>query len=279
MNLTQIRQALAAHQIRLTKSLGQNFLHDTHQIARIIQAAELSSTDRVLEIGPGLGALTQRLLEISSHVLSIEKDRRLAQFLATRFAQDPHLELIQADALEYLRTSSADWSNWKVVSNLPYSVASPILVEAAQASRPPQRLVVTLQREVVDRLCASAGQAAYGLLTLLIQLRYQPGPAFPIPASCFFPVPEVDSACITLLRRPNLLLDVELVPVFERIVKRSFSQRRKMMLKLLKSDWPVDALESAFAELGISPQIRAEAVTLDQYVRLTTLLAQGSIKP
>lgn len=278
MNLTQIRQALAAHQIRLTKSLGQNFLHDAHQIERIIQAAELSPADRVLEIGPGLGALTQRLLEIAS-VLSIEKDRRLVQFLTTRFARDPHLELVQADALEYLRTSSADWSNWKVVSNLPYSVGSAILVEIAQATLPPQRLVVTLQREVVDRLCASAGQAAYGLLSLLIQLRYEPALRFQLPATCFFPAPEVDSACITLLRRPNLLLDVQLVPVFERIIRRSFSQRRKMMLKLLKSDWPAGALESAFADLGLSPQIRAEAVPLDQYIRLTTRLAHSSIHP
>jgi len=114
----------------------------------------------------------------------------------------------------------------------------------------------------------------YGVLSLLMQLRYEPLGHFKIPADCFFPVPDVDSACVSLKRRERPLLPKELHAKFERLVKLSFSQRRKMMLKLLKQDWPADKLEDAFEQLGLSPQIRAEKVGLEQFVELTTLLAK-----
>src|SRR5205085_1201014 len=140
----------------------------------------------------------------------------------------------------------------KLVSNLPYSIASPILVELAQAARGPERMVATLQIEVANRLMATPGSPDYGLLTLLVQLNYQPQGSFKIPASCFFPEPEIDSACICLARRPSPLLDQKLTGAFCRIVKRSFSQRRKMMLKLLKTDWPETAVRRAFVREGLS---------------------------
>src|SRR5205809_1376544 len=155
MKLSEMRQILTAEDIHLTKSLGQNFLHDTHQLDRIVRAAELSGEDKVVEIGPGLGPLTQRLLGEASQVLAIEKDRRLVQVLQRRFAQESKLSLVHADALDSLRREPPDWSGWKLVSNLPCSVASPILVELAKASRSPERLVVTLQLEVAHRLMAS----------------------------------------------------------------------------------------------------------------------------
>jgi 16S rRNA (adenine1518-N6/adenine1519-N6)-dimethyltransferase len=178
------------------------------------------------------------------------------------------------DALEWLRRERRDWSGWKLVANLPYSVASPILVELAQATLCPDRLVATLQLEVGQRVMARAGDDDYGILSLLLQLRYEPLAHFKIPADCFFPPPEVDSACVALLRRPQPLLQVEQHAKFERLVKLSFSQRRKMMLKLLKQDWPVEKLNQAFEQLNLSPQIRAERVTLEQFVALTKILNQ-----
>ena len=159
------------------------------------------------------------------------------------------------------------------MANLPYSVASPILVELAQAIVPPQMLVATLQWEVARRLMAGADDDDYGVLTLLVQLRYEPVDSFKIPRGCFFPEPDVDSACVVLQRRATPLLTVAEAAVFEKIVKRGFSQRRKMMLKLLKQNWPAEALLAAFETLKLSPQIRAEAVRLDQFVALTKLLS------
>ena len=316
MKLTDMRQVLAAQGIQLTKSLGQNFLHDANQLRRIVAAADLKKADRVLEIGPGLGPLTEMLLEQAGEVLAIEKDIRLAEVLKQRFkvgqasrlsfsgegtGGKPVLRLIHADALDYLRHEARDWSEWKLVANLPYSVASPILVELAQGqggraflraqtslaigaredTRPPEqpasgqpwargplRMVATLQIEVAKRLLAKPGAPDFGLLTLLVQLDYAPQGWFKIPASCFFPEPDVDSACVCLRRREPPLLRGEERGAFIQLVKRSFSQRRKMMLKLLKEDWPEQRLTQEFERLKLSPQIRAEEVSLEQFARL-----------
>jgi 16S rRNA (adenine1518-N6/adenine1519-N6)-dimethyltransferase len=275
-----MKQVLEERRLLLTKALGQNFLHDQNQVKRIVAAAHLDPTERVLEIGPGLGPLTERLLEAAGEVLAIEKDARLVEILRSRLPCKPaagsRLELVHDDALDFLRRTPRDWSGWKLVANLPYSVASPLLVELAQAGKAPLAMVATLQLEVARRLMASPGGADFGVLTLLVQLQYRPVEWFKIPAACFFPEPDVDSACVCLARRDPPLLPPALGPEFARIVKRGFSQRRKMMLKLLKQDWTAEALEGAWAELGLSPQARAETVTLEQFVRLTGQLSPES---
>jgi 16S rRNA (adenine1518-N6/adenine1519-N6)-dimethyltransferase len=299
-----MRELLATRGIQLTKSLGQNFLHDGNQLRRIVEAAELKKTDNVLEIGPGLGPLTELLLQNAGEVLAIEKDARLVEFLRERFnvAQasrlhdlgknlnaggTPALHLFHADALEFLKVGQAsslssenrsetgrmpvpqDWHDWKLVANLPYSVASPILVELAQSPQRPERMVATLQLEVARRLMAKAGDEDYGVLTLLVQLSYEPREWFKIPAGCFFPAPDVDSVCMVLIRRAQPLLPENQHAIFVKIVKRAFSQRRKIMLKLLREDWPAEKLEAAFAELKIPPQERAEELSLEKFVALT----------
>jgi 16S rRNA (adenine1518-N6/adenine1519-N6)-dimethyltransferase len=285
-----MRELLATRGIQLTKSLGQNFLHDANQLRRIVEAAELEKVDKILEIGPGLGPLTEWLLEKAGEVLAIEKDLRLVEFLRERFnvAQasrlhnstillkaggTPALHLIHADALEFLQRESHDWGDWKLVANLPYSVASTIFVELAQSPKRPERMVATLQLEVAHRLMAKAGDEDYGVLTLLLQLDYELRDWFKIPASCFFPEPDVDSACVVLIRRAQPPLSDHQRVMFAKIVKRAFSQRRKMMLKLLRKDWPTEKLERAFEKLQLSPQIRAEAVSLEQFVALAQRVA------
>src|SRR6516164_2814381 len=174
MKLSEMRELLAREEIQLTKSLGQNFLHDGNQLRRIIEAAELSKAEKVLEIGPGLGPLTELLIEHAGEVLAIEKDARLVEVLRRRFhlgdtTENPPkgsstLQLVHDDALDFLRREPRDWSQWKLVANLPYSVASPIIVELAQGEKSPQLLVVTLQLEVAKRLVAHAGDDDYGVL-------------------------------------------------------------------------------------------------------------------
>ena len=304
MNLSEMKQLLARDDIQLTRSLGQNFLHDGNQLRRIVDAAELTPADKVLEIGPGLGPLTELLVARAGSVLAIEKDARLVAVLRERFAAQlignpiaparppsdrermadkpgegkasaAGLELRHDDALEFLKRAPRDWSDWKLVANLPYSVASPILVELAQRQGRPERLVVTLQFEVARRLMARADDDDYGLLTLLVQLDYEPRGLFKIPATCFFPAPDVDSACVVLVRRAKpLLADVHRA-AFVKVVKRALSQRRKMMVKLLKADWPAEKLQQALTELNVSPMERAEKLSLEQFVALTTLLGGG----
>ena len=185
----------------------------------------------------------------------------------------PRFELRHDDAWEFIKCGKRDWTDWKLVANLPYSVASPILVELAQSPPRPKRMTVTLQLEVAMRMMAQADDDDYGVLTLLIQLDYEPRDWFKIPASCFFPSPDVDSACVTLVRREKPWLPEEQRGAFVKIVKRAFSQRRKMMLKLLKTEWSLEKLQQAFAELNISPQERAEKLSLEQFVELTKLIA------
>ena len=290
MKLSEMKQILSGGGIQLTRSLGQNFLHDANQLHRIVAAAELSRTDKVLEIGPGLGPLTELLVAKAGEVLAIEKDARLVEVLRARFAAAPvprtreelrpptsesvsNLRLLHDDALEFLRRERRDWSDWKLVANLPYSVASPLLVELAQQPGRPERMVATLQLEVAKRLMAGPGESDYGVLTLLIQLEYEPVNWFRIPAGCFFPEPDVDSACVCLRRRVQPLLAAELTAAFAAVVKRSFSQRRKMMLKLLKEDWPAQALDDAFEQARLPLQARAETVSLEQFVRLAQELS------
>jgi len=271
MKLSEMRDVLAKEGIQLTKSLGQNFLHDHHQLQRIVDAAELSPQDKVLEIGPGLGPLTELLLAKAGEVFAIEKDRLLVEVLQKRFTT-PHLRLVHDDALDLIEREQTDWRDWKLVANLPYSVASPILVALAQGERSPKCLVATLQLEVARRLMAKADDEDYGLLTLLVQVDFEPRGWFKIPAGCFFPEPDVDSACVCLVRRSAPLLEPQHRDAFIKIVKRAFSQRRKMMLKLLKQDWSAEQLERAFAASQLSPQIRAEAISLDAFIQLTRSL-------
>jgi 16S rRNA (adenine1518-N6/adenine1519-N6)-dimethyltransferase len=274
VTLSEIKRLLTEHDLQLTASLGQNFLHDGNQVRRIVEAAKLTGDDSVLEIGPGLGPLTELLVKKARHVLAIEKDRRLHRILQPRFADQKNLVLVCDDAMKYLDDPAHDWSQWKVVANLPFSVASALLVILAQGEKPPQRMSITLQLEVAQRLQAKPGNKDYGVLSLLIQVSYAAPDWFKIPASCFFPEPGVDSACLTLVRRNPPLLPYAQLAVFTRVVKRGFSQRRKMMFKLLREDWPEERLRTAFHQAGIAPQARAETISLPQWIDLARILSK-----
>lgn len=268
MKFSEIRELLDRYGLRLTKSLGQNFLHDANQLKKIAMQGELAPSDQVLEIGPGLGPLTVLLIHSGANVLAIELDARFIPILRSRFADATNFELRQGDGVDLMKQHQ-DWSTWKMVANLPYSVASAILVEAALTPGCFSRIVATLQWEVVSRIVASAGTEEYGLLSLLVQLRYKVENRFKIRSGAFFPAPEVDSGVITLVRRKEEILPLELHPLFLQVVKQGFSQRRKMMKKLLKARWDDAVLTEAFRRLSLPETIRAEKVTLKQFALLT----------
>lgn len=277
MNLSEIRNLLREEDIMLTKSLGQTFMHDQNQLRKIVGLAKLTAADHVIEIGPGLGSLTGLLLQTAGHVTAIETDRRLVKLLDERFGERGNFTLQHADAMKIVRKSKFDWSKHKLVANLPYSIASPLLIDLAASAGRPRGMIVTLQLEVVQRLLAQSATKEYGVLTLLIGLHYATGESFVIPRGSFYPEPNVDSGCIELLRRETPLLPPELCPVFKKIVKRVFAERRKKMMKLLKRDWPEAAVVEAFDALGLDEKIRAERVTLEQFTELTQRLSRAEI--
>jgi 16S rRNA (adenine1518-N6/adenine1519-N6)-dimethyltransferase len=277
MNLSEIRNLLREEDIMLTKSLGQTFMHDQNQLRKIVGLAKLTAADHVIEIGPGLGSLTGLLLQTAGHVTAIETDRRLVKLLDERFGERSNFTLQHADAMKIVRKSKFDWSKHKLVANLPYSIASPLLIDLAASAGRPRGMIVTLQLEVVQRLLAQSATKEYGVLTLLIGLHYATGESFVIPRGSFYPEPNVDSGCIELLRRETPLLLPKLCPVFKKIVKRVFAERRKKMMKLLKRDWPEAAVVEAFDALGLDEKIRAERVTLEQFTELTQRLSRAEI--
>ena len=273
MTLSEIRKLLNDEDIMLTKSLGQTFMHDQNQLRKIVALAKLAPDDSVIEIGPGLGPLTELLLEAVGQVTAIETDRRLIKLLEKQFAKRKNLTLQHADAMKIVRKTEFDWSEHKLVANLPYSIASPLLIDLAASAGRPSAMIVTLQLEVGRRMVARPGSREYGVLALLIGLHYAAGEWFTIPRGAFYPEPNVDSGCIELLRRETQLLPPEQCPVFKKIVKRVFGERRKKMMKLLNRDWPEAAVAEAFDALGLDEKIRAERVTLEQFTELTQRLS------
>ena len=280
MKLSELRQLLRTHGIRPSRALGQNFLHDANLVRKILETAEVRFGDRILEIGPGLGALTRPMLDRGAQVRAIEKDRRLAEILQTKLQGRPGWELVVEDAVRYLRSHrQEDWSGWKCVSNLPYSAGSSMLVELAFLSRPPWTLTVTVQKEVAARLMAPPGTPDYGLLTVLVQIRYEPQAHFPVPRTCFYPVPEVESTCLHLVRRPEPLLPAPELPAFARFVKTCFSERRKQLGTLLRRRFPRVPWPDLLEKLEIPSQIRAEALPISAFVRLYSAIAsQGGLR-
>lgn len=278
LRLSEIRNILRERDLMLTKSLGQNFLHDSNQLARIVQLADIQPGDQVLEVGPGMGALTIPLLNAGAHVHAIEKDQRLVDFLTQfRIRNHPHFHLTNGDALEILKSSPMDLSHWKFVSNLPYSVGSPIVVELALSDNPPERLVITLQLEVIERAFATVTASDYGLLSILIQLSYEPVEFFKLPAGCFFPPPDVVSACGLFQRRKNKLVDSasELAQV-KRMVKCAFHQRRKTLANSLKSLYAPESVVAALAHLNHPPLQRPDKLSPEEFVALARLLGAPS---
>jgi 16S rRNA (adenine1518-N6/adenine1519-N6)-dimethyltransferase len=277
LTATSIRQLLDEHGIRLTKSLGQNFLHDGNQLRKIVAASGAGPGSRVLEIGPGLGPLTERLLATGARVLAVEMDRRVAAVLRGRLHLATRLEIVEADAVDWLAAGRTDLSDWILASNLPYSVGSVILVELALSSTPPTRMTATLQKEVADRIAARPRTEDYGLLTVLMAAQFEVRDRFNIPASCFVPAPDVESTCITLERRAAPLVSAALLQTYAAVAKLGFSQRRKMAAKLLRSRWPAASVAAAFAAAGVGPDARAETLSPLDFAELAVrLAAEGS---
>lgn len=261
MTLTEVRQRLAELEIHPSKALGQNFLIDGNILDIIVEEADVRSNETVIEVGPGLGALTARLADRAGRLVAVEKDRRLAGYIREKF---PEVELIVGDAVK-VELPACD----KVVANLPYNISTPILERFVEGEPKPRRMVLTLQREVAVRLAATPRHKDYGALTLFTQLCYHVTVVHVVSAKCFFPAPTVESAVVALDRREPR---VKLLPgaPFHEIVRNGFNQRRKMLRKL------VAGADEALRAQGLSATVRAEELSLEQWITLANALRPAS---
>ena len=270
MNLSQIRATLKEIGVSPVKTLGQNFLHDQNLARWIVDQAQVTPADYVVEIGPGLAALTRFLLEKGAHVLAIEKDARLARFLRSRFG-DERLEIVNTDALKFDPRVLFAHHCVKLIGNLPYNISSALLLKFLEPPSPISLYLFTLQKEMAMRLSASPCTRDYGALTLRVQLHLRVKYLRGVPATVFFPRPDVDSAVVRLEPREPVDLPVHDDELLLKLIRIGFSQRRKQLRKLLREqtrDW--STLASC---LKIDPSARAEELSLLQWIALTNCIA------
>ncbi|HET9700332.1 MAG TPA: 16S rRNA (adenine(1518)-N(6)/adenine(1519)-N(6))-dimethyltransferase RsmA [Burkholderiales bacterium] len=249
------------------KRFGQHFLHDRHTIAKILDALDPRPGDRVVEIGPGLGALTRPLLERVPHLHVVEIDRDLAARLEQEYGPE-RLTVHRADALEF--DFSLMGSNLRVVGNLPYNVSTPLLFHLARFAAGLRDLHFMLQREVVERMVSTPSGSAYGRLSVMLQYRFEMEKLFGVAPGCFRPPPKVDSAVVRMapLAQPEpVAMDEELLAA---VVTRAFTQRRKTLRNALGG--VVD--ETELQSLGINPGLRPENLTVADYVRIANLASR-----
>ncbi|RDV84614.1 16S rRNA (adenine(1518)-N(6)/adenine(1519)-N(6))-dimethyltransferase RsmA [Ammonifex thiophilus] len=278
-----VKAALAEWGIKPRKRWGQHFLVRREVLAKITEAAELSPADTVVEVGPGLGALTARLLEEAGRVVAIELDPRLEAFLRARLGGHPRLTLIRGDALKcdfdlLVREAGGSYP-YKVVANLPYYLTSPLLLRLLTSSWHISLMVLMLQREVALRLLASPGTKEYGSLSLLVQYYTSPSLVTFVPRHSFYPPPEVDSAVVRLEVRAHPPVEVGDESIFFGVIRAAFAKRRKTLLNALassslglsKEDW-----QRLLAEVGVDPGRRGETLSLEEFARIARRLQSNS---
>ena len=262
------------------KKFGQNFLIDTHVLDKIIRAAEIGKDDCVLEIGPGIGTMTQYLACAARKVIAVEIDRTLIPILQDTLDGYDNVKIINEDVLKVDIGKLAEEENngkpLKVVANLPYYITTPIIMGLFENHVPLQSITVMVQKEVADRMQTGPGSKDYGALSLAVQYYAKPYIVANVPPNCFMPRPKVGSAVIRLERYNNPPVSVENEALMFRIIRASFNQRRKTLANGLKNsaelDFTKDEIEQAVGRLGRGASVRGEALTLEEFANLSNIL-------
>jgi 16S rRNA (adenine1518-N6/adenine1519-N6)-dimethyltransferase len=253
------------------KRLGQNFLIDPNITRKIVAAADLSSEDTVLEIGPGRGILTEALSRAAGRVVAVEIDPQLHRLLQERQSDWPNVELMCGDALTYPLETLPNCTI--VVANLPYYISTPLLFRLLEYRKRFPRLVLMLQNEVADRLVAKAGSVDYGVLSVMAQYATDIMKVFRVSAQCFRPRPEVDSAVVVLRTKKGTALSPQQEPAFVDLVKAAFAHRRKTLVNSLRDEgYEPSSVARALTDMDIISTARAEILTLEQFMQLATRL-------
>ncbi|GAA5362697.1 16S rRNA (adenine(1518)-N(6)/adenine(1519)-N(6))-dimethyltransferase RsmA [Streptococcus uberis] len=278
------RAVLDRHGFTFKKSFGQNFLTDTNILQKIVDTAEIDRSVNVIEIGPGIGALTEFLAENAAEVMAFEIDDRLIPILADTLRDFDNVQVINQDILKSdLQSQIKQFKNpdlpLKVVANLPYYITTPILMHLIESKIPFQEFVVMMQREVADRISAEPNTKAYGSLSIAVQYYMTAKVAFIVPKTVFVPAPNVDSAILKMVRRPEPLIEVTDEDFFFRVAKVGFVHRRKTLWNNLtshfgKTEEIKTKLTQALELADIKPSIRGEALTIPQYGKLADALKE-----
>ena len=270
----QLRRLISAERLRPRRAMSQNFLTDPAALDAIVAAAELSPGDRVVEIGPGLGVLTRRLLAAGAQVMAVELDPRLTDWLRTELAGVPGFDLLEADALALDPAQFFPGERYKVVANIPYHITSPLLHAFLEGGRPPELVVVLVQAEVAERVAAPPGQMSY--LSVFAQNVADAEVVARVPAAAFEPAPKVDSAVLRLRTRAMPAVPPgESRESFYRLIQAGFRQRRKQLHNALSRELPIDrgALEDAFAACDIASDRRPQTLSVAEWACLHDRLA------
>ena len=276
------RAILERHGFTFKKSFGQNFLTDTNILQKIVDTAEIDKKVNVIEIGPGIGALTEFLAESAAEVMAFEIDDRLVPILADTLRDFDNVTVVNQDILKVdLAQYIAEFKNpdlpIKVVANLPYYITTPILMHLIESGIPFSEFVVMMQREVADRISAQPNTKAYGSLSIAVQYYMTAKVAFIVPRTVFVPAPNVDSAILKMVRRDQPAVEVQDEKFFFKVSKASFAHRRKTLWNNLtsyfgKSEETKGKLTAALERADLSPSVRGEALSLEEFARLADAL-------
>lgn len=265
------------------KRFGQNFLIDTRVLDRIIEASEITKDDFVLEIGPGIGTMTQYLADAAREVTAVEIDDALIPILQDTLKEWDNVSVIHGDILKTDIRKIADEKNQgrpiKVVANLPYYITTPIIMGLFESHVPVDSITVMVQKEVADRMQTGPGSKDYGALSLAVQYYAKPEIVANVPPNCFMPRPKVGSAVIRLTRYAETPVQVDDEKLLFQIVRASFNQRRKTLANGLKNyeglSFEKETIEAAIAECGFSPSVRGEALSLEEFAKLANVLGRA----
>ena len=278
MNLTDyadIRRLLERHGFRFSKSMGQNFLIDASVPRRIAEASGADETCGVVEIGPGIGCLTEQLASRAGKVVSVELDRSLAPVLQETLEGLENIELVFGDVMKQdlraLAEEKLPGLTKLVCANLPYNITSPVLTAVVKAGCF-ERVCVMVQKEVAERICAGPGTRDYGAFGLFMQWYYEPELLFTVPPHCFVPQPKVTSAVVLLRRRETPLCEVADEELFFRVIRAAFNQRRKTLPNALTAVFPdlsKEETETILQKCGLDPKIRGEMLTLSEFAEIS----------
>ncbi len=265
----EIGALLRKHGLRPKKGLGQNFLADPFALERIVSAAEIPPQAAVLEIGPGLGGLTRYLAAAARRVVAVELDAALLPALQEVLAPFDNVEVVQGDILELAPEQLMQEPGYQVVANIPYYITSAVIRHLLEASLQPERIVLTVQKEVAERITAAPGKLS--LLALSVQAYGEPKVAARIPAGAFYPPPNVDSAVVRVDLYPQPVIPTDQIDSFFRLAKAGFSQKRKTLRNSLSGGlgWKPDRAQALLAAVNIDPMRRAETLSLDEWRELT----------
>jgi len=281
------KEIITRHGFSFKKSLGQNFLIDQNILGKIVEAAGLDQEKGALEIGPGIGALTEKLAQMAGAVTAVEIDQRLIPIL--KEVLEPydnvkvhHGDVLKVDLHELFREDFAEVKKVSVVANLPYYVTTPILMKLLEEKLPLENIVVMIQKEVAERMAASPGSKDYGSLSIAVQYYSEPKLVCIVPHTVFIPQPNVESAVIRLAVREEPPVSVEDEAFFFEVVQASFAQRRKTIANNLKSRFFAEEgrerLEQLLEEAGLDPKRRGETLSIEEYARLSNVLYQAGIR-